>query len=55
VAFPDGSERYILFEGGAPVFTDADAAIAADLDDDLFSIRIGVERFEVPMAAVNGG
>lgn len=55
VAFPDGSERYILFEGGAPVFTDAEAAIVADLNADLFTIRIGAERFEVPLAVVDGG
>jgi hypothetical protein len=55
MAFPDGNERYVMFEGGAPVFTDAAATMAAELNEDLFTIRIGNERFEVPLAVINGG
>ncbi len=55
VAFPDGVERYIMFEGGAPVFTDAAATMTSELNDDLVTLRIGFERFEVPMALIDGG
>ncbi|WP_245749426.1 SH3 domain-containing protein [Gemmobacter aquatilis] len=55
IAHPQGGERYILFQDGAPVFTDAQAKIRFEREVDLYLIRIGAERFEVPRAVIYGG
>ena len=55
VALPAGGQRYILFEAGKPVFTDGEGRPEFTMEDDLFLIRIGPERFEVPRAAIDGG
>ncbi|WP_050786821.1 SH3 domain-containing protein [Rhodobacter ferrooxidans] len=55
IAMGNGKERYILFQGGIPAFTDADAAMTYEKDADLFLIRIGTERYEIPEAVLNGG
>ncbi|TKD12542.1 hypothetical protein FBT96_20365 [Rhodobacter capsulatus] len=55
VALPAGGQRYILFETGKPVFTDGEGRPAFTIEDDLFLIRIGPERFEVPRAVIDGG
>jgi hypothetical protein len=50
-----GRERQILFEVVAPVATDIDAALSFEKEADLFRLRIGDERYEIPGAVVNGG
>jgi hypothetical protein len=55
IAIGDGNERHILFEGGVPVATDGDATLGYDKDADLYLVRIGDERFEIPEAVVYGG
>ncbi|WP_181420943.1 SH3 domain-containing protein [Rhodobacter viridis] len=55
VALPAGGQRTILFEAGKPVFTDGEGRPAFTMEDDLFLIRIGPERFEVPRAVIDGG
>jgi Bacterial SH3 domain len=55
IARGDGTERYILFENGAPVFTDAGASPALERNGDLNLVRIGDERYEIPDAVLNGG
>jgi hypothetical protein len=54
-ALAGGQERQSLFEAGAPVATDIDAAVTFEKEADLFLVRIGDERFEIPEAVVNGG
>ncbi len=55
IALGDGAERYILFEGGIPVTTDADQKMSYATDADLFIVRVGEERYEIPDALVSGG
>ncbi len=55
IALGDGEERQILFEGGAPVATNVDAALSFEQSGDQFSISVGDERYEFPLALVNGG
>jgi hypothetical protein len=55
IALADGTERQILFEGGAPVATNASAALSFEKVDDMFTISIGDERYGFPEALVNGG
>jgi hypothetical protein len=55
IALADGSERNILFEGGVPVATNSDATLAYEKSGDMFTIRIGDERYQFPEALVNGG
>jgi len=55
VALGDGTERQILFEGGAPVVTNSADALSFEKTGDLFVVRVGDERFEIPEAVVNGG
>jgi Bacterial SH3 domain len=55
IALGDGRERQILFEAGAPVATDIDAALTFEKAADLFVVRIGDERYEIPGAVVSGG
>ncbi len=47
-------DRSITFEGGAPVSSNGGAVMVEKLSD-LFLIRIGDERYEVPEAFVFGG
>jgi hypothetical protein len=55
IAIGDGNERHILFEGGVPVATDGDATLGYDKDADLYLVRSGDERYEIPEAVVYGG
>ncbi len=55
VALGDGVERQLLFEGGAPVATNSTGNMSFEKAGDLYLIRVGDERFEVPEAVVTGG
>lgn len=55
IVLGNGTERQILFESGAPVTSDAPGVMTFEMQSDLFMIRIGEERFEIPEAVVNGG
>ena len=55
IALGDGQERQILFEGGTPVATDSPETLRLEKTGDLFVIRVGDERFEIPDAVVYGG
>jgi len=55
VALGGGTERHILFEGGAPVATDSADTLGFEKAGDLFVLRVGDERYEIPEAVVNGG
>lgn len=55
IATGDGEERHILFEGNVPVDSDSGSDISYEVEIDLFLIRIGPERYEIPGAVVNGG
>jgi hypothetical protein len=55
IAFGDETERYILFEGGAPVTTNSADSLSFEKAGDLLLIRVGDERFEIPEAVVTGG
>jgi hypothetical protein len=50
-----GVARWIYFDGDAPVRSDGAGPFAFERLNDLFLIRIGGERYEVPLAVVNGG
>lgn len=49
-----GLTRWIYFENGVPVRSDGAGGFAVERLGDLFLIRIGGERFEVPLAVVLG-
>jgi uncharacterized protein YraI len=55
IALGDGSERHILFEGGKPVAASPAAALTFEKTGDLFVVRVGEERYEIPDAVVSGG
>jgi hypothetical protein len=55
IALGDGVERQILFEAGAAVATNRDAALTSERSGDQTLVRIGEERYEIPDALVNGG
>jgi hypothetical protein len=55
VALGDETERHILFEGGVPVTTNSADTLIFEKAGDMFLIRVGDERFEVPEAVVTGG
>jgi len=55
VALGDGTERHILFEGGVPIAANPADTLSFEKADDLFLIRVGSVRFEVPEAVVTGG
>ena len=55
IALGYGEERQILFEGGTPVATDSPKTLRFEKMGDLFVIRVGDERFEIPDAVVSGG
>jgi len=55
IALGDGEERHVLFEGGAPVAADTAGTLSYDKNADLYLIRIGDERYEIPEAVIYGG
>ena len=55
IALGDGQERHILFEAGEPVAANSGDALSYEKDADLYLIRVGDERYEVPEAVVYGG
>ena len=55
IALGNGTERAILFEGGVPVSADSPEPLSFEKDQDIFTIRVGDERFQFPEAVVNGG
>jgi uncharacterized protein YraI len=55
IAIGAGAERQILFEGGVPVSANLDAPLSFEKSADLFMVRVGEERYEIPEAVVNGG
>ena len=60
VFWPEGGNRVLFFEDGAPVAfdrseADGEAEMTVAKQADLFLVRIGDERFEIPEAAMSGG
>ncbi|MGK7944724.1 MAG: hypothetical protein AB4058_09670 [Microcystaceae cyanobacterium] len=59
VTKPDGRKRIIFFESGNAIGADVSQAdwgeFSASKDSDLFIIRIGKERYEIPDAVIFGG
>ena len=55
VLWPDGRKRVIVFEDGAPAYSDAEAEVRARKQSDLHLITIGAERFEIVDAIIFGG
>jgi Bacterial SH3 domain len=55
IALGGGAERHILFEGGVPVAADSTATLGYDKNGDLYLVRVGDERFEIPEGVVYGG
>lgn len=55
IAMGKGRERAILFEGGVPVSADSPDTMTFEKSADLFSLRVGPERYEIPEAVVSGG
>ena len=60
VFWPNGGNRVISFEAGTPASFDrseADGAaqMTVSKESDLFTVRIGEERFEIPEAVIDGG
>ncbi len=56
----DGGSRVILFEGGKPTSydeseADAGAKMTVVRNADLFMVKIGGQRFEIPEAVISGG
>ena len=59
VSWPDGGNRVIFFEDGTPTSFDSSAAdgeaeMTVGKDADLFEVRIGDERFEIPDVVIVG-
>lgn len=55
IALGNGAERHILFEHDEPVATNVAGAPGFEKAGDVFVVRIGDERYEIPEAIVNGG
>jgi len=60
VFWPEGGSRVIFFEDGTPVYFDQSQAdgnieMTTGRENDLFQVKIGEERFEIPEAVINGG
>ncbi len=60
VTWPDGGNRVIVFERGRPSGfdqsqADGNARLTSSKEADLFRIRIGAQRFEIPEAVIDGG
>lgn len=59
VFWPDGGTRVILFEEGSPISFDSSGAdsgaeMTVDKESDLFKVRIGDQRFEIPEVVILG-
>ena len=59
VFWPDGGSRVIFFEAGTPASydqsqADAGAEMTVDQNVDLFMVKIGDERFEIPDVVISG-
>lgn len=55
VALGEGRERAILFEDGVPVSANSPEPMTFEKADDLFTVRVGKERYGIPEAVVFGG
>lgn len=55
IALGEGKERAILFEGGVPVSADSPETLSFDKVEDLFTVRVGDESYEIPEAVISGG
>ena len=55
VAFPDGGQRLISFSDGEPRAADTSEPLELGREADLWFVRIGTERYEIPDAVVTGG
>jgi hypothetical protein len=60
VFWPDGGSRVLFFEGGRPVRfdqsqADGNARLTSSKQGDLFTVRVGSQRFEIPEAVITGG
>lgn len=60
VTHPQGFKRTIVFEHGQPIRAEANqpdgpATVGASKEADLFFVRVGQERYEIPEAVVFGG
>ncbi len=60
VSWPDGGNRVIFFEAGTPAYfdkaeADGNARMTVGKEADLFTVRIGSQRFEIPEAVISGG
>jgi len=60
VFWPDGGNRVLFFEDGAPVDfdrseADGDVTMTVEKEVDLYRVRIGGQRFEIPEAVMLGG
>jgi hypothetical protein len=60
VFWPNGGNRVLFFEDGAPVTfdwseADGDATMTVDKEVDLYRVRIGDQRFKIPEAVLLGG
>lgn len=55
IALGDGKERAILFEGGVPVSADSPESMGFEKAGDLFTVRVGAERYDIPEAVISGG
>jgi hypothetical protein len=59
VFWPDGGNRVIYFEAGTPAYydqseADGGARMTVSNEDDLFTVRIGTQRFEFPEVVITG-
>jgi hypothetical protein len=55
IALGEGQERALLFEGGVPVSADSPEALSFEKVDDLFTVRVGGESYEIREAVIAGG
>lgn len=55
IALGEGRERAVLFEGGVPVSADSPEAMSFEKVGDLFTVRVGAERYDIPEAVISGG
>ena len=59
VFWPDGGNRVIFFEAATPAYydqsqADGGARMTVSKQDDLFTVRIGTQRFEFPEIVISG-
>lgn len=60
VFWPDGGNRVIFFEDNTPIRydqsqADGDARMSVGREGDTYHVRIGPQRFEIPLAVMTGG